>query len=350
MIRPAPSARTAPSRGAAAALPADGGAAPLVDSFGRRHTYLRISVTDRCNFRCVYCMPEDVQWQQREEILSYEEIVRLAELFVGLGVEKIRLTGGEPTVRRDFERLLRGVAGTGVRHLLMTTNGYRLAERAEEWRAAGLQGLNISLDTLRADRFAEITRTKHFDRVMSGIEAAIAAGYAPLKINVVVMAGVNDDEILDFVEFARERPVNVRFIEFMPFQGNGWSVTEVYPYRRMLEVIRSRHAIHPLGNLPGDVARDFAVEGFVGTLGFVTSMTESFCEACNRIRLTADGQIKSCLFGPAEEDLRQALRSGADDAELEERIRWALWRKPEAHPPMEELAAAPNRAMVQIGG
>jgi GTP 3',8-cyclase len=340
MIRPALPA-AAPSRGAAP---------PLLDSFGRTHTYLRISVTDRCNFRCVYCMPEDVRWQPREEILSFEEIVRLARLFVGLGVEKIRLTGGEPTVRRDFERLLRGVAGTGVPHLLMTTNGFRLAEKAEEWRAAGLHGLNISLDTLREERFAEITRTKHFRRVMEGIEAAIAAGFAPLKINVVVMAGVNDDEILDFVEFARRRPVNVRFIEFMPFQGNGWSVTEVYPYRRMLEVIRGRYEIRPAGNAPTDVARDYEVEGFAGTLGFVTSMTESFCEGCNRVRLTADGQLKSCLFGPAEEDLRDLLRGGADDGELEARIRGALWRKPAGHAPMEELAAAPNRAMVQIGG
>ncbi len=324
----------------------------LFDRFGRRHNYLRISITDRCNFRCVYCMPaEGLVWKEREEILTFEEIERAARLFVRLGVDKIRLTGGEPTVRRGLEGLIERLASIdGVRSLLMTTNGLTLRDHAVPYRRAGLTGLNISLDSLKRDRFAEIARRDRLDDVLCGIERAIEAGFAPLKINVVVMAVINEDEILDFVEFVRHRPINVRFIEFMPFKGNGWKTAGVFPYARMRSEIEGRHPLIPIGNEPTSVAKDFGIEGFVGTVGFVTSMSDSFCSGCNRIRLTADGQIKSCLFSPAESDLREALRSGASDSGLEALVRQALERKPKEHPPMEELLQVDNRSMIQIGG
>jgi cyclic pyranopterin phosphate synthase len=294
---------------------------------------------------------EGLVWKEREEILTFEEIERAARLFVSLGVDKIRLTGGEPTVRRGLEDLIGRVAGLdGIRSLLMTTNGLTLRDRAKTYRDAGLNGLNVSIDSLRQERFAEIARRDRLPDVLEGIEAAIAAGFDPLKINVVVMKGVNEDEILDFVHFVRERPVNVRFIEFMPFKGNGWDSAEVYPYAQIRADIESRHRLTPIGTDPSAVAKDFAVEGHAGTVGFVTSMTDSFCAGCNRIRLTADGQIKSCLFSPAESDLRSAMRSGATDVDLEATIRDALHRKPKEHPPMEELLNVDNRSMIQIGG
>jgi GTP 3',8-cyclase len=331
--------------------PASEGAS-LVDRFGRRHNYLRISVTDRCNFRCVYCMPaEGLQWRERDELLTYEEILRIARVFARAGVDKIRITGGEPTVRRNLEKLIAGLAAIpGIDSLLMTTNGFLLPEKAKVYRRAGLRGLNISLDTLRPDRFREITRTNHYPKVLQGIEAALEAGYESVKINVVVMEGVNDDELLDFVEFARERPINVRFIEFMPFQGNGWSQGKLVPYRAMLDQIAGRYEVRPLSMAPSAVAKEFGIEGFQGSIGFVTSMTENFCAGCNRLRLTAEGTVKNCLFSPDESDLRDFLRAGASDEELEQRIRGAVHRKWRGHPGMGTLPQVENRSMIRIGG
>jgi cyclic pyranopterin phosphate synthase len=324
----------------------------LVDRFQRTHTYLRISITDRCNFRCRYCMPpEGLDWRAKNEILTFEEIERLARLFATTGVNKIRLTGGEPTVRKGLEDLI-GRLGTipGVTSLLMTTNGTTLASKARSYRDAGLTGLNVSIDSLRRERFAEITLRDELDRVLAGIDSAIEAGYETVKVNVVVMAGVNDDELLDFVEFARTRPVNVRFIEFMPFEGNGWKQISVFPYRKMLSIIGEQYDLLPLATESSAVGKDFGIPGFAGTIGFVTSMTESFCDGCNRVRLTAEGAFKACLFSGAEVSLRDPMRGGASDEELLAIVRDSLSRKWKGHPPMNVLPQVSNRSMVSIGG
>jgi cyclic pyranopterin phosphate synthase len=324
----------------------------LVDRFGRRHEYLRISLTDRCNLRCSYCMPpQGIAWTKRPQLLTADEIVRLSGIFVGLGVTKIRLTGGEPLVRPDIEEIAARLAEhPGLRTLAMTTNGISLARRAGHLRAAGLNALTISLDTLRRDRFAEIAKRDQFAAVMAGIEAALAVGFAPLKINTVVMRGVNDDEILDLVAWVKDRPMNIRFIEYMPFPQNHWSKGGLIPYAEMRQRIETRFALAPLPTERSAVAKDFSIEGHAGTVSFVTSMSDSFCGGCNRLRVTADGNIKSCLFHPAERSLRDAMRAGADDQEIERLILAAVDAKPEAHPPMEALLAVENRAMVEIGG
>lgn len=325
---------------------------PLVDQFGREHTYLRISLTDRCNFRCRYCMPnEGIEWRPKHEILTLEEIERLVELFATLGITKVRLTGGEPTLRRGIEGLMERISRIdGISTLLMTTNGTTLAAHAHEYRLAGLSGVNISLDTLRRDRFKELTQRDELSRVMDGIEAALDAGLYPVKINMVVMQGVNHDEILDLLELARDRPLQIRFIEFMPFAGNRWSKASVLPYRDMRRIIEGRFRIEQLPTDRSAVGKDFRIDGFKGTVSFVTSMTEDFCDGCNRLRLTADGALKVCLFSAGEVSLRDLLRSGAVDSQLEERIRDTLWKKWRGHPPIEILGRVPNRSMVVIGG
>lgn len=324
----------------------------LIDRFQRQHTYLRISVTDRCNFRCRYCMPpEGLAWRTRDEILTFEEIERLARMFADAGVNKIRLTGGEPTVRKGIEELIAKLADIeGVNSLLMTTNGTTLSKKVREYRSAGLGGLNVSIDSLRRERFAEITLRDDLERVLAGIDAAVEAGFHSVKVNVVMMAGVNDDELLDFVEFAKNRPVNVRFIEFMPFEGNGWKQASVFPYRAMLSEIANHYELVPIATEPSAVGKDFAIPGFRGTLGFVTSMTDSFCSGCNRIRLTAEGALKVCLFSGAEVSLRDPMRAGAADDELLSIAKAALDRKWKEHPDLSVLAQVPNRSMVAIGG
>lgn len=324
----------------------------LIDRHGRKHTYLRLSVTDRCNLRCTYCMPpQGIDWTPRADILSADEIVRLGRIFVGLGIEKIRLTGGEPLARRDIGRIAERLAGLpGLRTLAMTTNGISLAERAQGLRAAGLSALTISLDTLRPDRFREIAKRDQFAAVIDGIDAALAAGFTPLKINVVVMRGVNDDEILDFVRWAKDRPINVRFIEYMPFPDNHWSKGGLMPYAEIRRLIETEVPLIPLVGTASDVGKDFRIGGHPGTVSFVTSMTESFCGGCNRLRVTADGNIKSCLFHPAEQSLRDAMRAGEPDESIERLILAAVDGKQAAHPPMEELLTMKNRNMIEIGG
>jgi GTP 3',8-cyclase len=324
----------------------------LVDRFGRAHTYLRISVTDRCNLRCTYCMPtEGIAWKPREELLSYEEILRVARVFAGMGIRKIRLTGGEPLARQNLEVLVEQLALLdGVDTVAMTTNGIFLPEKAAVLKAAGLTALNISLDTLRRERFIEIAKRDELDRVLAGIDAALATGFSPLKLNVVVMAGINDDEILDFVEFCKGKPINLRFIEYMPFKDNRWHPAGVLPYLEMKRQIEGRYELLPLAAEPGAVGKDFQLAGYPATVGFVTSMTDSFCGNCNRLRLTADGQIKSCLFYPAEVNIRDRLRAGIDDAGLENLIGQAVLQKPEAHPDMDTLLHVENRPMIEIGG
>jgi len=324
----------------------------LTDGFGRPHSYLRIAVTDRCNLRCVYCMPAaDFRWRPRPEILSLEEIVRIAGLMVGLGIDKIRLTGGEPTVRDNIEWLVAKLARLpGLKTLGMTTNGARLREKAHALRAAGLQALNVSLDTLRPNRFIEITKRDRLADVLAGIDTAIDAGFRPLKINVVVLKGVNDDELCDFAELARAKPVNVRFIEFMPFAGNRWQRERVVPWSTAKGIIEEHHALTPRVNGSSDVARDFDLPDAAGWISFISPLTAQFCGGCNRVRLTADGAIKSCLLRGAEVSLRDALRAGAGEDELAGLIRSALAGKDFAHPPECDLAESENRCMTAIGG
>ncbi|XP_034102330.1 molybdenum cofactor biosynthesis protein 1 isoform X1 [Drosophila albomicans] len=307
---------------------------PLTDSFGRHHTYLRISLTERCNLRCDYCMPaEGVPLQPKSQLLTTEEVLHLARIFVEQGVRKIRLTGGEPTVRRDIVEIVAQLkALPELEHVGITTNGLVLTRLLLPLQRAGLDSLNISLDTLRKDRFERITRRKGWERVIAGIDLAIQLGYRP-KVNCVLMRDFNEDEICDFVEFTRERPVDVRFIEYMPFSGNKWQTERLISYSETVKIIRERFPdFQALPNGPNDTSKAYAVPGFAGQMGFITSMTEHFCGTCNRLRLTADGNIKVCLFGNKEYSLRDALRSDqCTEEQLIELIGSAVQRKKRQH-------------------
>ncbi|XP_073277888.1 GTP 3',8-cyclase, mitochondrial-like [Primulina huaijiensis] len=325
----------------------------LVDSFGRLHTYLRISLTERCNLRCQYCMPaEGLELTPSTRLLSQNEIIRLAGLFVSSGVTKVRLTGGEPTIRKDIEEICLELSSlNGLKTLAMTTNGIILANKLPRLRECGLSLLNISLDTLVPAKFEFVTRRKGHDRVMKSIDAAIESGYNPVKVNCVVMRGFNDDEICDFVELTREKPINVRFIEFMPFDGNVWNVKKLVPYSEMLDILVKKFTgLQRIEDDPTETAKNFRIDGHLGRVSFITSMTEHFCAGCNRLRLLADGNFKVCLFGPSEVSLRDPLRHGVDDNELKEIIGAAVKRKKAAHAGMFDLAKTPNRPMIHIGG
>lgn len=324
----------------------------LIDNFGRVHTYLRISVTDRCNLRCTYCMPaEGIALKRKDEILSYEEIYRLAKVFVEMGINKIRLTGGEPLVRKDLEILVEKLKSLpGLKTLAITTNAVLLKDKVSILKGLGLNALNISIDSLQKDRFKEITLRDDLDNVLAAIDSAINANFDSLKLNVVVIAGKNDDEILDFIERFKDKAINIRFIEYMPFKDNQWDASSVFSYAQMREIIERQYQLALINPNYGDVAKDFQLIGYPATVSFISSMTDSFCSSCNRLRLMADGSIKSCLFYAAEMNLRDKLRSGVSDSELRDLFTSVLKQKPEAHPPMEELAKADNRAMVEIGG
>eukprot|EP00250_Pteridium_aquilinum_P003104 c13435_g1_i1 orf=387-1622(-) len=325
----------------------------LVDRFGRKHTYLRVSVTERCNLRCQYCMPADgVELTPNTKLLSRDELERVAQLFVLSGVDKIRLTGGEPTVRPDIVELCSSLrALPGLKTLAMTSNGLVLGRKLAQLRDAGLDALNISLDTLVPAKFEFMTRRKGHSKVMEAIDAALDLGYNPVKINCVVMRGFNEDEICDFVELTRDKSINVRFIEFMPFDGNVWNAKKLVSFLEMKETMASRFpSLQRLKDHSSETAKNFYVEGFKGTVSFITSMTEHFCAGCNRLRLLADGNFKVCLFGPSEVSLRDAIRNGADDDALREIINAAVKKKKAAHAGMFELAQTPNRPMIHIGG
>ncbi|WP_324716646.1 GTP 3',8-cyclase MoaA [Carboxydochorda subterranea] len=328
---------------------------PLVDRFGRTIRKLRISVTDRCNFRCVYCMPAGpIAWLPRHQLLTYEEITRLTGIMVGMGVEKVRLTGGEPLARRDIPRLVRLLSGIeGLHSISMTTNGYFLPPLAQELRQAGLTSVNISLDTLRRDRFLKITGRDYFDRVMEGIEAADAAGL-PVKINAVVMRDFNDDEIGDFSRWAAETGHAVRFIEFMPLDGDQrWDRSRVVTAEEILARLADVGSVEPVHNDPSEPARLYRV-GLPGArpavIGIIPTVSQPFCRHCDRIRLTAEGRIRNCLFAVEEHDLRTLLRSGADDATLAEAIAQAVWIKWEGHLINRPEFRRPAKAMYAIGG
>ncbi len=326
----------------------------LADAFNRPITYLRVSVTDKCNLRCVYCMPESgLPWLRREELLSYEEIVAIVRAAAHVGVHTIRLTGGEPLVRRDLHRLVAGInAIAGIDDIALSTNAVLLEEQLGSLLAAGLRRVNISLDTLRPDRFERIARRPGLDRVMRGIDAAIAAGLGPVKLNCVVMRGQNDDEIAEFAQITRERAVFVRFIEVMPVHENLEVQRDAYVSSdEILERVSAIGEIEPVPGPPGNgPARYFAFRGAPGAVGVISPLSHDYCERCNRVRLTADGRLRLCLFGDQHVDLRTPLRSGASTDELAELFRGSMAIKPERHHLRLGEASSRMRAFSEIGG
>ena len=328
----------------------------LVDGFGRVHRDLRISVTDRCNFRCTYCMPEDgLEWLPRSEVLTFEEITRVAAVLVGrFGIDSIRLTGGEPTIRADLTRLVGSLAGLSTEahpvDLSMTTNGATLGGSARRLREAGLQRVNISLDSLRRDRFEQLTRRDELHRVLEGIEAAIEAGFDPVKLNVVAMAEVNADEIVDFARFGRDRGVVVRFIEFMPLDADQrWSGESVLSQAEIVHMIDSEFPLEEVerGSQP---AERFRYRDGAGEVGVIPSVTRPFCGDCDRVRLTSEGGLRNCLFAADEVDLRSILRSGGSDDDLAQAIAAEVRRKAEGHAIGKVNFIRPPKSMSQIGG
>jgi GTP 3',8-cyclase len=324
----------------------------LVDGFGRVHRDLRISVTDRCNFRCTYCMPaEGLDWMAREDLLTYEELTRVARVCVErFGFDGIRLTGGEPTVRANLPVLIEQLSSLGV-DLSLTTNGTTLTNLAPTLVSAGLERINISLDSLQRERFEQITRRDELDKVLEGIDAAVNAGLAPVKINCVVMRGVNDDEIVDFARFGRERGVTVRFIEFMPLDAQGeWTNEQVVTKAEIVAAIGDVFPLELVAERESDPAARWRYVDGGGEFGVIPSVTEAFCESCDRVRLTADGMLRHCLFATRELDLRTLLRNGATDDDIAAAITAEVGAKWAGHQINQVHFIRPSRSMSQIGG
>lgn len=353
----------------------------LKDSYDRSIRDLRVSLTDRCNFRCFYCLPHgEPPIAPKEQMLSYEEIEYVCEIFVELGIEKIRLTGGEPMMRQDIETIIRKLSklkskcdelqlvdhpGTksvsdndklkfvGLRDLALTTNGYFLADRAQGLKAAGLDRITISLDSLKRDVFKQMTGVDVLDRVLAGLEAAKQAGLEPIKINAVIVRGHNEDEVADFAAFAREHDVKMRFIEFMPLDsGHEWARGDVVSGREIRERIEARFALQAVDVARGSEtsSRFRFADGAPGEIGIIAPVTEPFCGACSRIRLTADGQIRTCLFSTVEHSLRDVIRSGASRPEIIEYIESVVMKKEPRHYINDPTFVAPSRSMSFIGG
>lgn len=329
---------------------------PLIDPFGRVHDDLRLSITDRCNLRCAYCMPEEPEWFPRAAILTYEEVLRVAGIAIGLGVRKLRVTGGEPLVRRDVASLIARLSALpGLLDLSLTTNGVLLAPSASELAAAGLRRLNVSLDTLDRARFARITGRDRLPEVLAGLEAARAAGLAPIKINTVLLRGQNEDEAVALAGFGREHGYEVRFIEVMPLENDrSWDIGRVVTGASVRAVLGAQWPlVRDPREDPHAPATRFLYEDGRGAVGFIDSVTAPFCSACSRIRLTSDGRFRVCLYDDREADLRAALRSGASDDAIASRMQEALARKGRggAVDILEARAALPlTRTMHQIGG
>lgn len=325
----------------------------LTDQFNRTHNYLRISLTDNCNLRCFYCMPEeDYEFTPTSKLMQVDEIIALARIFVSEGVNKIRLTGGEPLVRKDAKAIIKGLSALPVQ-LTLTTNGTRLHEFVDVLTEAGIHSLNISLDTLEPEKFLLVTRRDQFSAVYGNIRLMIEKGFH-VKVNMVVMKGLNDNEINDFVEWTRLTPVHVRFIEFMPFSGNHWSSNKVFTLNEILGVINERYSFIRLKDEKHETAKKYMVPGHAGTFAVISTMSENFCGDCNRIRLTADGKMKNCLFSKAETDLLTPLRSGDDPLPL---IRKNIQQKAKELggqfvSQLEQVKAEDieNRSMITIGG
>ncbi|KAI0081077.1 molybdenum cofactor biosynthesis prote [Panus rudis PR-1116 ss-1] len=328
----------------------------LIDTFLRRHDYLRISLTERCNLRCFYCMPSDgIELSPKAHILTDDEVLRLATLFVKNGVTKIRLTGGEPTVRKGLDGIisrLNQLRIYGLKSIGMTTNGIALHRRLPTLVENGLTHLNISLDTLDPFKFEIMTRRPGHEAVLRSIEVAkTLPELQSLKLNVVVIKGLNDGEVLDFLEMTKDEDISVRFIEFMPFTGNRWDQAKMLPSSELLDRIIKRHSnVVKASDELNDTARSYRIPGYKGSFGFISSMSDHFCGSCNRLRLTADGQIKVCLFDAKEISLRDQMRQGASDDDLLQTIGLAVRGKQEKHAGMEDIDVVTNRPMILIGG
>lgn len=327
----------------------------LLDSFGREHTALRLSVTDRCNIRCFYCMPgEHVDFLPRPEVLTFEELTRVTRLFSELGIRKLRLTGGEPLVRRDLPVLIRQIrAITEIQEIAMTTNAILLDRSAIELREAGLDRINVSLDTLDAEQFKSITGRDNLQETLRGIEAAKAAGFEEIRLNAVAVKGLIEPQIIPLVTFCLEHDLHLRFIEFMPLNSTGkWSDQDVLTGKQIREMVESH--LGPLAPInradPSQPARDFQVANQSGKIGFISSVSEPFCGDCNRLRLTADGKIRNCLFSSEEWDLRSLLRSDAKDDVIQRTMLQCVSEKKAAHGIGNSDFQKPQRAMYQIGG
>ncbi len=327
---------------------------PLVDGWGREIKSLRVSVTDKCNFRCRYCMPaEGLEWLGRAEILSFEELARVVRVLAAMGVEEVRLTGGEPLARRDLPVLVEMLAATpGVADLSLTTNGVLLDRYAAPLVAAGLRRLNVSLDSLSHARFAEITRRDALDRVLAGLAAAEShPELRPIKVNCVAIRGVTEEEVPALAELARRKPYVVRFIEFMPLDAEErWDGDDVLTGAEIRALIEERWPLEELPAKPSSTARRFRFVDGAGEIGFVSPVSEPFCSTCDRIRLTADGRLRTCLFSRREWDLKTPLRDGATDRELAELIRWAVRHKELKHRVGDAGFVRASRSMSQIGG
>ena len=327
---------------------------PRVDSFGRTHNYLRVSVTDRCNLRCSYCGPKGVdRTTQCRETLSFAEIIRLVRLFAGIGVNKVRLTGGEPLMRENIVQLMEQIVRIpGIETVGITTNGVLLKDKLHALKKAGLSALNVSLDTLRPGRFSQITGRNQFHRVRESLHAALDEGFVPLKINTVIIRSLNDDELVDFVELACQRPISVRFIEYMPFSSNLWRNEDFVSWSQMRQVIERRYRLNPLRGQPEEstVAREYGIDGFSGRVGFITPLSSKFCHRCSRLRLTSDGHLKPCLHHPEEIDLAYPLRAGLSDKELTEMICAGLRKKPKEHEAVAGVKLTGERTMAEMGG
>ncbi len=333
----------------------DMNSAILSDSFGRVVNNLRISVTDRCNFRCRYCMPENgMVWMQKSELLTFEEIGRLTRLFAELGITKLRLTGGEPLMRKELHILVEKLARIErIKDIALTTNGYFLAEQAVGLQKAGLHRINVSLDSLDPDGFNQVTRRNYYKKVWEGVELVGALGLRPIKLNVVLIRGVNDGEIGKFAHLSRAKPYIIRFIEFMPIGADDeWNIDKVVPTREIIERIEREtgKTLLPVERRGSQPADRFRFEDGRGEIGFISSVSEPFCKDCNRIRITSDGKLRTCLFSLEETDLKVLVRGGASDEVIKQVIRDAVLKKEEGHLINRPEFVRPSRTMSQIGG
>jgi cyclic pyranopterin phosphate synthase len=329
---------------------------PLLDRFGRAHTYLRISLTERCNLRCTYCMPEEgVPLLGRQHYMTADEVLALARIFVRLGVDKIRLTGGEPLVRKDFSQIAQGLAALRMLSprlsLSLTTNGILLEPYWDLLEACDIRSINISLDTLQPAKFLALTKRDEFEAVRRAIDEGLQRQFR-VKVNAVLLKGKNEDEIEDFIAWSAREPVHVRFIEFMPFNGNEWGWDQILPFHTVLERAGAHFTLEKVADDAHDTARAYRVQGGQGTFGIIASMTAPFCDTCNRIRLTADGKIRNCLFSDDELDLLSPLRQGEN---VEMLIRQSIHAKHARHGGVEEISRLSReeftqRSMIRIGG
>ncbi len=323
----------------------------LKDSFGRVHDYLRISLTDVCNFRCAYCMPDEaISFMPAAQLMQANEIDKIAETFVKMGVKKIRLTGGEPLVRKDVAEIIHLLSKYPV-ELTLTTNGSRVDDFIEVFEKAGIKSVNVSLDTLDKEKFSLITRRNVFDKVIGNINLLITLGFH-VKVNAVVMRGINDNEILDFIAWTKELPIHVRFIEFMPFAGNQWDNEKVFSYQEILDVVAAQYSYVRLKDDKNGTAKKFKLLNHAGSFAVISTMSAPFCENCNRMRLTADGKMKNCLFSKGETDILSAYRNNEDITPLVEKC---VIEKKEAlggqfTTDRIDATTIENRSMISIGG